>query len=84
LVIVVFEATRSPKIAFSLSAVWAGVPAISLKILLFHSSHSFQQTTFGTHIQQCFSRFKLVKDKGAKLTQEVNREVTEEGRGTFN
>jgi hypothetical protein len=26
----------------------------------------------------------LVKEKGAKSTQEVNNEVTEEGRGTFN
>jgi hypothetical protein len=80
----VFEATRSPNIALTLRDVWIGIPAISLKILLLHSSHSFQQTTFGTHIQQCFRRLKLEKEKGAKSTQEVNKEVTEVGRGTFN
>ena len=37
----VFEATSSPSSDFTLIATWAGVPAISLKILLLRSSHNF-------------------------------------------
>ena len=42
LVILGFEATSSPNSAFTLVATWAGGTALSLKILLFLSSHSFQ------------------------------------------
>ena len=84
LVILEFEATRSSRSTFTLSATWGGVPSISLKILLLRSNHSFQQRIFGTHIQHCFSNFNLEKEKGAISGQEANKEVTEGGRGKFN
>ena len=82
--ILVLEATSSPSSDFTLIATWADVPAISLKILLLHSSHNFQQRIFGTHIQHCFNNFNLEKEKGAISGQEANKEVTEEGRVKFN
>ena len=79
-----FDATRSPRSAFTLSATWYGVPAVYLKILLFLSSYRFQQRIFGIHIQHCFSNFSLEREKGAISGQEANIEVTEGGRDKFN
>ena len=83
LVIFVFEATGSPIKAFTLIATWADVPAISLKILLLRSSHTFQQRIFGTHIQHIFNNFILEREKGAKSGQKENKEVMERGRVRF-